>query len=168
MRDDAPYGPDDMQRPPDDSAARGRVAPPAIFLIIVSVLNLLFGLFFLVSGIIDKSGGAAVEAAAEQQWDALSDDQRDLMKQMGIDTAHDYLIFAANIGIGWGGEVSLIAVLTLFVSIRMLGLHSYGLAMFGAILTAIPCVTPCCLIGQIAGLWAIIVLMNSDARKAFH
>ena len=168
MRDDAPYGLDDPQRHSDDGAARGKVVPPAIFLIIVGVLNLLCGLFFMVSGIIDKSGAAAAEEAAEKQWDALSDDQRDVMKQVGVDSAHDSLMFAANFGLGWGGELSLVAVLALFGSIRMLGLHSYGLAMFGAILTAIPFVTPCCLIGQIAGIWAIIVLMNPDVRKAFH
>ncbi len=168
MRDDAPYGLDDPQRPPDDGAVRGRVMPPAIFLLVVSVLNLLAGIYCMVDGIFVKEGGADVEAQMQKQWDDMEPSQKDAMSQVGIKSAHDLLMLGANFYLGWGGLMALIAVLTLFGSIRMLSLHSYGLGMFGAVLTAIPCVTPCCLIGQIAGIWAIIVLMNPDVRRAFH
>ena len=168
MRDDAPYGLDDPQRPPDDSAARAKTVPPAIFLIIVSVLNLLFGIYLLVNAIFVKQGGGNAEAEMEKQWDDMEADQKAAMEKLGINSAHDFLTVSANIMLGWGGLTSLVSVLTLLGSIRMLGMHSYGLAMFGAVVTAIPCVTPCCLIGQIAGIWAIIVLMNPDVRRAFH
>ena len=105
----------------------------------------------------------------QKQWDDMTADQKDAMSQVGIKSPHDLLMLVGpTFYLGWGGLTALVAVLTLFGSIRMLSLHSYGLAMFGAILTAIPCVTPCCLVGQIAGIWAIIVLMNPDVRRAFH
>jgi hypothetical protein len=50
----------------------------------------------------------------------------------------------------------------------MISLRNYGLAMTSAVLTVIPCVTPCCLLGQAAGIWALVVLMNNDVRAAFR
>jgi hypothetical protein len=167
MRDDAPYGLDDPQRPPDDSAARGRVTLPAIFLLIVSVLNLLAGLLLMAEGIFMKQGGPDVEAQMQKQWEDMDPKQRDELEKQGW-SARDLLVVVANIFLGGGGLTAVVGVLTLFGSIRMLSLHSYGLAMFGAILTAIPFVTPCCLIGQIAGIWAILILLNPDVRKAFR
>ena len=60
MSDDAPYGLDDPQRSGDEAALR-RVRPPAIFLLVVSVLNLLAGLYLMVNGIFIKKSGADVE-----------------------------------------------------------------------------------------------------------
>jgi len=39
--------------------------------------------------------------------------------------------------------------------------------VLGAILTAIPILSPCCLLGQIVGIWALVVLFNSDVHAAF-
>jgi hypothetical protein len=167
MRDDAPYGLDDPRNDPDQGPIRARVRPPATFLLIVSALNLLAGIYFLVDAIFLKKGGADVDTQMQKQWDDMDPEQRDVLEKQGW-TPHDLVVIGANFFLGWGGLTALAAVFGLFGAIRMMSLHSYGLAMLGAMLTAIPCVTPCCLIGQVAGIWALIVLINPDVRKAFH
>ena len=167
MNDDAPYGLDDPQSP-DDGAALRRVRAPAIFLLIVNVLNLLAGLYFMVNGIVVKKGGGDIQAQMEKQWDDMKPEERDAMKRFGINSPGDFVTLAGNICLGWGGLMSLVSVLSVFGAARMLSLRSYGLAMFGAIVTVIPCVTPCCLIGQVAGVWAFVILVQPDVRRAFH
>ncbi|HBI42194.1 MAG TPA: hypothetical protein DDY78_04960 [Planctomycetales bacterium] len=135
MRDDAPYGLDDPQRPDDDGAAIRRVKLPAIFLLIVNVLNLLAGLYFMVSAIVVKKGGGNVQAPMEKQWDDMKPDERDAMKRFGINSSDDYIALAGNICLGWGGLTALVSVLSVFGAARMLSMRSYGLAMFGAIVS---------------------------------
>jgi hypothetical protein len=62
------------------------------------------------------------------------------------------------------------AALTIFGAVRMLSLRSRGLAVFGALLACIPClsVTACCGLGEGIGIWALIVLMAPDVKAAFR
>src|ERR1700681_3876723 len=99
MRDDAPYGLDDPQRPPDDGAAHGRVTPSAIFLLIVSVLNLLAGFYLMVNSIFLKQGGGDADAQLEKQWED-NPDQKEAMQQIGLNSAHDAVVVFANIFLG--------------------------------------------------------------------
>jgi hypothetical protein len=168
MRDDAPDGLDDPSKNPDDGRLRARVMPAALLLLIVNVLNLLAGVHFLFDAIAAKKGDADVEARTQKLWDDYTPQQREIWANFGITTAHDVAICMANFLLGWGGVMSLVAVVGLLGAIRMRSLHSYGLALLGAATTAIPCVTPCCLVGQIAGIWAIVVLLNPEVRKAFQ
>jgi hypothetical protein len=52
----------------------------------------------------------------------------------------------------------------------MVSLKSYGLAMTGSILAAIPCLSAmgCCGIGEAVGIWSLIVLMSADVKSAFR
>jgi hypothetical protein len=65
---------------------------------------------------------------------------------------------------------AIVALLVILGAARMLVLKSYGLSLFAAILTAIPCISPsaCCLLGEGVGIWAVIVLLNPDVRSAFR
>jgi hypothetical protein len=69
-----------------------------------------------------------------------------------------------------GGVALLAALLTILGGVFMLKRRAYGLAMTGAILSAIPCISPlgCCGMGEAVGLWALIVLLNNDVRMAFR
>ena len=62
------------------------------------------------------------------------------------------------------------ALLPLLAGIRMLQLRNYGLVFFGALTAAIPCVSgsSCCCIGEVAGIYAIIMLLQPDIRDAFR
>jgi hypothetical protein len=64
----------------------------------------------------------------------------------------------------------LIAVLNLLGGIFMLSLRSYAVSVAGAISAAIPCLScgGCCLFGEVIGIWALIVLLNTEVRSSFH
>ena len=50
---------------------------------------------------------------------------------------------------------------------KMKHLQSYGLAMTGSILAAIPCTNTCCCVGLPVGIWAAMILLNPDVKLAF-
>lgn len=53
-------------------------------------------------------------------------------------------------------------------AVKMMKLESYGFAVGAAILAIIPCVSsPCVILGLPFGIWALVVLMNSEVRNGF-
>jgi hypothetical protein len=69
------------------------------------------------------------------------------------------------------GVISLIAaIVTILGAVKMRSLESRGLAITGALLAMIPCISPlgCCLVGEGIGLWALIVLSSADVKAAFR
>jgi hypothetical protein len=146
-------------------AARGRVMPPAIILIILNVLSLLIGL--------GTAGyGVYITVIGPDEWRRQNLENlnawpgmRDMAEKQDKQATY-YTGIAENLGLGilW----LLLSILALIGAIRMMSLRNYGLAMTSAVLTVIPCVTPCCLLGQAAGIWALVVLMNNDVRAAFR
>ena len=65
---------------------------------------------------------------------------------------------------------AIVGVIVLLAGIRMLKLRSYGLAVTGSILAMIPCLSwmACCGIGEVAGIWALVVLMSPDVKALFR
>jgi hypothetical protein len=62
-----------------------------------------------------------------------------------------------------------VPIVVLLGTIRMEKLQSYGFAMTTAILSIIPCTSPCCfLIGTPIGIWALWVLTDPDVKAAFR
>lgn len=69
----------------------------------------------------------------------------------------------------WGTIYLGITVITLIGSIKMRRLEGYGLAMTAAILSIIPCTSPCCfLIGTPIGVWALVLLLDPAVKQAFR
>jgi hypothetical protein len=173
---DAPYGYDEP-RPPagPDPAVRGRVTLPAILLIVVGVLNLVATLLVGGSGLVNLSKSPAelqkqqIELYKQMFTDPdMQKQMLDQLEKQDPQTTYNEAVWG-NVGAGlfW----LLIGLIVIFAGVRMMGLKSYSLAVFGSILAAIPCVScpgGCCLLGQIAGIWALIVLLNTDVRSAFR
>ncbi len=161
--------------PPDNPVplhvVRERVKVPAIFLLVVGVLNVLasFGLgglsFYLFQVppaefekfIEDVEKGNPFLQRLFQQARAEGMTIED-MRQRG----------AVQYGV-WAGVALFVGLLAVLAGAFMLKLHGFGLAVTGAALTAIPCVSPmgCCGMGEAIGIWALVVLFNSDVRAAF-
>jgi hypothetical protein len=61
-------------------------------------------------------------------------------------------------------------VLTLLGGIGMYRLRWYGLAVTGAIIAAIPCISclGCCGVGEGIGIWSLVVLLNEEVKAAFR
>ena len=153
------------QREPVETAALKRIGPPARLLLFLSVLNLVGVVYLMVRAIALKKQGP--DANMRESWD-------EMQKKPGAQemfpgwTAGTFLTVTANTFLGYGAISGLVSVLTLAGARRMIELRSYGLAVTAAVLAAIPCMTPCCLLGQVAGVWAFVILMQPDVRKAFQ
>jgi hypothetical protein len=150
---------------PTTDAIRGRVTGPAIFMIIVSVLNLLIGLATAGNGIYLASiGPDEMHRRTLAGLEAFPAMKKVIEQQDKQTTYNTTLVEYLGGGVLW----LLLSLVALFGSIRMLALKSYGLAITAAFVTAIPCVTPCCLLGQAAGIWGLVVLFNPEVRSAFR
>jgi hypothetical protein len=165
MSDDEAREPEAPPESPQQARAAARLRPAALLLTIVSMLNLTTGVFFLVNAIVAKREGTPAEY--RQHW---NDDPADraMSKQFGWTTADDAYLGRANVMLVYGGAAALLSLLTLAGARNMLMLRSYRLAVTGAVLTALPLLTPCCVLGQVAGVWAFVLLMQPDVRSAFE
>jgi hypothetical protein len=162
---DPSTGSDDPQYDKAEIAARKRVRLPARLLLFLSVLNLVTGIYFMVRAIMLKKQGPDAELREQADKIVKNPDAGELFQGW---TAETFLTVVANGILGCGGISGLVSVLTLAGARRMLELRSYGLAMSAAVLMAIPCLTPCCVFGQVAGIWAFVILVQPDVRRAFH
>ena len=164
---DEGYSPTPIEPGLERTAARERVLLPGIFLLAISVLNVLwsFGLFGM-GFVYSQVPPEAMEKELEKQQPG----NMAQLKQMGW-KVEDLLKLYTYTGYGGGGVVLVTSLLGVIGAIRMLMLRSYGLALFTAIVTAVPCVSPMacpCLLGMGVGVWAMVVLLNPDVRSAFR
>jgi hypothetical protein len=61
-----------------------------------------------------------------------------------------------------------VSVFILFGALRMQKLSGHGLAMAAAIISMIPCFSPCCVLGLPFGIWALIVLSKPEVKSQFN
>ncbi len=59
------------------------------------------------------------------------------------------------------------AVIVLAGSLHMIRLKSYRSAMTAAIVSSIPCCSPCFFLGIPFGIWAIVLLIRPDVKSRF-
>jgi hypothetical protein len=157
--------PNDLPGDKKEIAARKRVGPPARLLLFLSVLNLLGSIYFMAYSIIIKKEGPP--ASFQDQWDKeqKNPESRPFLADW---TAGEFATAAANAMLGYFGIAGLVSVATLAGARRMVELRSYRLAVASTILMASPCLTPCCIFGQIVGVWGFVMLMQPDVRRAFQ
>ena len=156
--DDDPQGYDDSPERPEKSAVSGKLAAPGIILIIVGALNVLGALYF-------AANGAIVLALPPAQLDQM---MRDNPFVQGQKPTPELL---RGVGIGYlvvGALGVLASILEIVGGINMMRVRGYGMAMFGSILAMIPCISPCCLLGLVPGIWGLVVLMQPDVKNAFQ
>jgi len=123
---------------------------PSLLLIIFGSLNVLFGLYGLVAGGMNKA----------QMAQFLNDPN---MPQQ----AKDAIAMMAGAGskvIGLLGLV--ISGVMVFGGVQMRNLKSYGLAMAACIVGILPC-TNCCCVTLPIGIWALTILMKPEIKSAF-
>jgi hypothetical protein len=150
----------------DVAAARARVQPAAICLIVVGVINLLLGLG---SGVV---GAVYANFPDEMAEDVMQKQNPQMVKEMqqrgwSIRTFLNVYVYGGYTGAVLG---LLTAILAIVGGSRMLALKSYGLAMFASVLVAIPFIScsGCCGLGEGIGIWSVVVLMNEEVKAAFR
>ena len=167
-RDDDRYDdePDATPRRVDGTAARGRVALPAIFLMLFGTLGFLLGLVSL--GVAVAAPEAFGNAYADlmkpliegQPPSPARDDQLaqvELVRKTRLDSPLNLALTALGTAVS-----GLIAV----GGLRMKGLNSWGLAVLASVATFYPCASCLCFAAPF-GLWSLVVLMNADVKAAF-
>lgn len=170
------FSPEPAQPDPYGSsrqAASGKAVPAGICLFIVGLVNLVLPGYVLVVAVnVANATPEQAEAIQAQQLEMT----RRLFPQQAADLEKDqtppleklrkYLVFYIILS----GVTGLGCLLTMIGGWRMWSLRNYGLALTGAIVTAIPCIscTACCGVGEGVGIWALVVLLNPDVRAAFR
>lgn len=170
MSDQNFYEPPRYQGPasaagPAPDFVRRKVVGPAIGLIVMGVIYILGALWGIASAAMAMAGIGA-EARQEQmellrQNEQIPEELRELLLQMNdIMSAGPLGLIMNVVAVGIGGVI-------LFGGIRMKELRSYPLALTASILSLTPCLNSCCCIGIPIGVWALVVLLNSDVKQSF-
>lgn len=162
------------------AAARERLLTPAILLIVLSVLNLLAFLYSLGNAIFTtltpaddlvKAQIAMYEKAGEMLGPGMAKATKPAIEQIQETEPAAFKRQALLVGWLMTAASLIVPVLGLLGGINMLRMRAFGLAVSGAVATAIPCLSAsgcCCGLGQVVGVWCIVVLMNPDVRSMFR
>jgi hypothetical protein len=148
----------DSGEPTIPSPAASAVKGPAIALIVVAILGTLGALLGLVNLL--RTNPGEVMAQAQQQNPQMNAEQAELVSKVT-----EYLTKGGATSYGILLVANLVVV---FGAVQMLKLRSYGLAMTGTIVSLIPCLSPCCVLGIPFGIWSLIVLLRPEVKQAFH
>lgn len=142
-------------QPGGDPHAAERVKVPAIGLIVSMGIGLALVTLNLLQNILVLAG--VMPMAAPQNVDP------EMMEQF-----RGMQMFGGGIGILFAVLMIICGVVVILGAIKMKNLESYNFALTACILSLIPCLSPCCLLGLIFGIWGIVVLSNSDVKAAFR
>ena len=124
--------------------ARSKAGPPAIAMIIIASLSLVFGAI-----------NAAVLIFASNR--AVQVQPVDEAEEMG-----------RRVGEAVGACIGpLLHVIVLIGALNMRKLQNYGLSMTASILVMLPC-SACCVLGLPFGIWSIVVLNDAGVKQHFH
>lgn len=132
----------------DQSAALQLIRGPAIFILVLAILNIITSLLGFV-------------------WMAIQDQVLDMST-----APPESLAFQKNMAMFFSLPANLLglalAVTTLIGALQMMKLKSYGFAMATAIIMLIPCGNCCCFLNIGAGIWALVVLSKPQVKSAFR
>jgi hypothetical protein len=136
---------DDRRPRRDRQRAASRLAGPAISLIVVSLLSLGYWCVCAPVGIVGTLN--------DQNRQNLPEAQRTLNLFIQV-----FSIIAVVIVNGF----------IVISSIQKKNASSYGVTMAAAIGSVIPCCSPCYVLGIPFGIWALIVLLDPEVKRAFE
>ena len=131
----------------DDSAAKALVKPPAMILMILSIISIVVsvGVLFFFAGEIDV-------AVLEDLTRANSDEQEKAVEVIG-NVVGVILSIPFHLFFIYGCK-------------KMMKLESKSVVWMMLILAVIPCCTPCC-VGLPIGIWGIVVMNDPIVKLAF-
>lgn len=149
-----------MSAEPDDAraVALAKVKSPAVGLMVTGILNVIFSVLSVAS----IAFMPAIVKWLDAQLGQLHNPQLQTMLQNSLHNSSGALGLVSNLfGL-------LLSVLILWGATKMKSLRSYEFSVTAAILSLLPCFTPCCLLGLPIGIWALVVLMKPEVKSQFH
>ncbi len=145
------------------AAAKSRVIGPAIGLIITGVLGLALAALNAVQA-------TRFEELWQKQMEEIEDnptipadekkEQLELMDKIG--RIIQLLIIPQAIFFAL-----LTSLIILLAGVNLQKLTSSGLVKTGAILSFIPCISPCCFLGLVFGIWTLVILAQPEVKAGF-
>lgn len=127
----------------DRTQAEGRIKPPAITLLVFTVIGMLLQLFSLAMNVLGTGMSAANDADVSQ---LVSGATGIVMNVVGL-LAGGFCIFAF---------------------LKMMKLQSRGLALTAVIFSMLPCLGSCWCVNLWVGIWALVVLSEQSVKDAFQ
>ncbi|MCS6863685.1 MAG: hypothetical protein RMJ56_01650 [Gemmataceae bacterium] len=144
------------------AAARNRVLGPAIGLLITGVLGFVL---------------AAVNAVQFHQFDELWEKEMKKIeddpnipanqKQEQLDILEKVGKMIKPIIIPQAILTALLSLIILLAGVNLLKLTSPGLVKTGAVLSFIPCLSPCCFLGLVFGIWTLVVMNRAEVIAGY-
>ena len=134
----------------DRAAALRQVKGPAIALIVTAILGLMLVVVGLVINVLMLSG---FQTGLQQ----INDPQvQKLLSAMG-----------GGLGIVQDIISGVAGVIVLLGALKMQKLQSHQFALTAGIVAMLPCISPCCVFGLPAGIWALVILNKPEVKSQF-
>jgi hypothetical protein len=137
--------------------AAGKAKAPAITLIIINVIGVLFALlgiaingYTLATGEVLGGGGYGGGYGGSYGGGFSNDLQTN-----------------AAVSVAQGVFGLFCGAFIIFGLVRMMQGRSWGLALAAVIMNMLPCTGPCCCLGLFVGIWGLIVLFDSEVKASF-
>ncbi len=132
----------------DQSASRDIVRGPAIFILVLSILNIITSILSCV-------------------WLAFEDQ---IMGSLGVPEQTNEFQVKIKMFFSLPATIlgAFLAVACLIGALKMMKLQSHGFAIATAIMMLIPCGNCCCFLNIGAGIWALVVLQKPEVKSEFE
>jgi GYF domain 2 len=150
-------------------AALKKVKAPAVGLMVAAIINLLLvavGVFRL---IFIRPDMQAVNAQLQQLNSELQELNNPQFQELIQKLINLWIHFSVPIGIVDNLFKLVLSVLILIGASKMKSLRSHEFAFAAAIVSVIPCLTPCCSypLSLVFGIWALVVLGKPEVKLHF-
>ena len=148
------------------TAGSGKVIAPGVLMIVTALVNLVCAGSMALFG---AGVGKMPREELEQQMEKQNPAQWKQLRDMGW-SADDLIRIYVQGGYGGGAVAAVCSLITLLGGILLCARKGWGFAIFSSLVTALPCFfnSPCCLLGTPIGVWALIVLLQSDVKAMFR
>jgi hypothetical protein len=145
-----------------EQRALTRTNVPGLFLIVTGILNMVAALMLLLTGVQHS------RMAPDEFERAMPADQLKELQKQGW-TVEQLKRLVSTIVLVWGSITLASAFVICYGGANMRSLNSYTVAVLGAVLAAVPFISPlgCCGIGEVVGIWCLAILLNPEVSSAF-
>jgi hypothetical protein len=136
----------DTHDPAARAAALRRIGPPAIAVAIVAGVDVLLCVAGLLWNLVGLAGTPLLQ---------------------GPDGERAIWFLSGAYGVAMSLFCLGVSAFVLWAALRMRELASYPLALAACVISVVPCLSPCCLLGIPFGIWGLIVLHDREVRPFF-
>jgi hypothetical protein len=148
----------------DVPPAGAGLTAPAVCLLVTSLIGVIFSGYTAIAFVQVKNQPAEYDKAVQ---DAIAKNPKMTAEEQEV--FKQWAKLALDYGPPTCGTLFGLNLVTAFGAMQMLRRRMYGLAIFASVLALNPANVACCFLCQTPfGLWALIVLLSGNGRRAFH